>query len=177
MNIDIAVPTSLNLVRGHKEFLIKLLVQLVEDQTPFRGHQCRIRIGILLVSYVHDGLALFIYIIQHTHKVLLIIAVIPIALSHHRLHLLQSVLHDIVHHRNGDFLHTHLIDLVHHVLTDPAFLLHAELGQSPIGAFAYGIYDFLHIEGFSASVLLYHGHFPCRFEGFPVIDPLFPLLL
>ena len=67
MHINIAVATCLDLFRGQEEFLIQFLIQLIKDQTTLGRYQSGIRVGIFLVSDVHDGLTLFIDIIQHPH--------------------------------------------------------------------------------------------------------------
>ena len=68
-----------DLFRGQEELLVQFLVQLIEDQAALGGYQCGIRVGIFLVSDVHDGLALFVDIIQHPYKILLIVTIIAVA--------------------------------------------------------------------------------------------------
>ena len=169
MDIDIPVPAGLNLLRGHEKFLIQFLVQLIEHQAPLGGHKRRVRIGVLLVPDIHDGLALLVHIVQHPHKVLLVIAVVPITLGHHGLYLLQSALHDIMHHGNGNLVLLHLIDLINNILADTALVLRSKLCQSPVGALGHRIDHLLYIEVLPASVLLYHPYFSYRSEILPVI--------
>ena len=88
MHINIAVTTCLNLFRGQEEFLIQFLIQLIKDQTTLGRYQSGIRIGIFLIPDVHDGLTLFIDIIQHPYEILLIVTIIAIAFCDDRLHLL-----------------------------------------------------------------------------------------
>ena len=88
MHINIAVTTCLDLFRGQEEFLIQFLIQLIKDQTTLGRYQRGIRVGIFLISDVHDGLTLFIDIIQHPYKILLIVTIIAIAFCDDRLHLL-----------------------------------------------------------------------------------------
>ena len=88
MYINITVPARLYLLRRHKELLIQLLIQLIKNKAPLGGNQRRIRVGILLVSNVHNGLAFLIYVVQHTHKILFIIPIIAITLCHNGLYLL-----------------------------------------------------------------------------------------
>ena len=170
MYIDIPVTACLNLLRSHEKLLIQLLVQLIENQTSLGGHQCGIRICVFLIADIHDRLALLIHIVQHPDKVLLVIAVIPVAFRHHGLHLLQSALHDIMHHGNGNLRLSQRIHLVDDILADPALLFRGESGQCPVRALCHRIDHFLYIEGFPASVLLYHIYIPVRSECFSVID-------
>ena len=88
MDINITVPAGLDLFRGQEELLVQFLVQLIEDQAALGGYQCGIRVGIFLVSDVHDGLALFVDIIQHPYKILLIVTIIAVAFCNDRFYLL-----------------------------------------------------------------------------------------
>ena len=88
MHINITVTTCLDFFRGQEEFLIQFLVQLIKDQTTLGRYQGRVRVGVFLISDVHDGLTLFIDIIQHPYKILLIVTIIAIAFCDDRLHLL-----------------------------------------------------------------------------------------
>ena len=97
MNINIAILTCLKLVAVHKEFTVKLLVQLIKDQTSLGSYKCTVCIGITLVSNVTDCLTLGIDVIHHMNEIQLIITVIAIALGYSRVHTLQGTLYDIVH--------------------------------------------------------------------------------
>ena len=71
--------------------------------------------------YHHNGLTLFIDIIHHPYKILLIVTVIPVALRYNRLHILQGTLYDIMHDRNGDPVLFQFIYFIDHILTDMLF--------------------------------------------------------
>ncbi len=154
MDIDIAVPAGLNLLHGHKKFLVEFLVELIKDQAPLGGNQGAVRVGVLLVPHVHDGLALFVHVVHHAHKILFIVAVIPVTLSHNGLDALQSALHNIVHDGDGNLILLHLVYLVHHKLTDMLLLLIGKFGKSPVGALPYRIDHLLHVKSLQASVFL-----------------------
>ena len=93
MHIDIAVAARLQFFGRQEELLVQFLVQLVEDQGTLGGNQCRVRIGILLIPDIHNGLALLVHIIKHTHEVLLIVAVIAVTLCHDGLYIFESTFH------------------------------------------------------------------------------------
>ena len=174
MHVDITVPAGLDLLRGHEKLLIQLLVQLIENQASFGGNQSGIRVGVLFVPDVHDGLALLVYIVQHPHEVLLVIAVIPVALRHDGLHLLQRALHHVMHHRNRDLIAFQLIHLLDHIAADLPVFLVRKPGQGAVGALSHRIDDLLNVEHFLRSVLLDHLHIPLRPVLFSVIRFLFP---
>ena len=163
MNINITVAAGLNLLRRHKKLLIQLFIQLIKDQTSFRGYKRRIRIGVFLIADIHDRLALFVYIVQHTHKILLIVTVIPITLCHHRFYLFQCAFHDIVHDRNGDRAFIQLVYLFYDIIADMAFFFLRKLGQRPVGAFPYRVDHLLHIKIFFTAVFFDHLSRPVRF--------------
>ena len=144
----------------------------MEERWSLGGNQGGIRIGILLVPDVHNRLALFIYIIQHANKVLLIIAVVTIALGYHGLYLLQSALNTVVHNRNRNFLIPKLIHLVYHKLANMSFLFICKFGQGPVCALSNGIDYLLDVKSLSASILFYDGNILCRFIFSSVINCL-----
>ena len=152
MNIDIAVPARLNFLRREKKLLIKLFVKLVKNKAPFRRNERGVRIGILLIAYIHDGLTLLIHIIHHAHKILFVIPVIAIALRHNRLHILQRTLHNVMHHRNGNPAGVHTVNLVDHILTDLTLLGICELRECTIGRFSHRSDDLLHIKCLFAAI-------------------------
>ncbi len=164
MDINVSVTTGLDLLGSHKKLLIQFLVELIKNQASLGGHQGRVRIGILLISHIHNGLALLVHIVQHPNKVLFIVAIIPVTLGHNRLHLFQCALHDIVHDGNGDFRLAQLVHLVHHILADMMLLLIGKLCQGTIGAFAHGVDHLLHIKGFLAAIFLDDIHRFLRLE-------------
>ena len=169
MHINISVPACLNLFRRHKKLLIQFLIQLVKNQTPFGGYQRRIRVGVFLVAHIHDRLALFIYIVQHTDKILFIIPIIPITLGYDGLHLFQRALHNIVHHRNGDCIRFHFFHFGNHILTDVPFLLVRKPGQRTVCGFPHRINDLLHMKCFPAAVLFNDPCGPAGLKLFTVI--------
>ena len=154
MDINISVPACLDFLRRKKEFLVQLLVELVEYEASLRGDKCGIRIGVLLVPHVHDRLALFVYFIHHADEILLVIPVIPVALGHYRFYPFQRVLDNIMHYGNGNPFFTHFIHLVDYGHADPALLLVRELGKCTVCGFSDGHNDFLYIEILRATVFL-----------------------
>ena len=86
MNINISVVIGLDFFLGHKKLLIKLTVELIKYKASSCTYKGRIRIGIFLVAYIHNRLAFAIYIIQHMYKILLVIAIIPVAFGHCRIY-------------------------------------------------------------------------------------------
>ena len=88
MDVNVAVLARLQFVPGHEKFTVQLLVQLIKNQAALRRHERAVRIRIALVSDITDRLALRIDIIHHMNKVHLIVAVVPVALCHCRIHCL-----------------------------------------------------------------------------------------
>ena len=156
MNINIPFPDRLKLLHSQEKFLIKLFVQFIENQTSLRRHQRTVRITVLLIPDVHDRLALPVNLIQHVHKILLIIPVIPVTLCHDRIHFLQSAFHHIVHLGNLNLLHSQLKDLLFHKPADELNVFLRKLNQGTIGRFIDSHNDFLYIKFFFRSVLLDH---------------------
>ena len=173
MYIDISVPAGLYFLRSHEKFLVELLVQLIENQASLGGYQRGVRIGILLVPDIHNGLALLIYIVQHPHKILFIVPVIPVTLRHHRLHLFQRAFHDIVHNGDRHIFQSQLVHFINHAPADPTLLFFRESGQCPVCALRHGIDHLLYIEGLPASILLYNPDIPAWLKSFAVIH-IFP---
>ena len=162
MHIDITVAARLQFFGRQKELLVQFLVQLVEDQGTLGGNQCGVRVCILLIPDIHNRLALLVHIIEHAHKVLLIVAVIAVAFCHDRLHIFQSAFHDIVHHGNRDLINVHLIDFVHHRLADPALFILGKIRQRTIGRFSDSVDDFLDIKLLAGIVFFDHFYRPIR---------------
>ena len=154
MNIDIAVTTCLYLLGGKEERLIEFLVKLVEYERTLGGYKSGVSVGILLVSDIHDGLALLVYVIEHAHKILLVVAVIPVALCNNGLNLFKGRLNDIVHYGYRDLVSLELIYLVADILAYLTLLLLGKLGQRPVCALAYGIDNLLYIELLVTAILL-----------------------
>ena len=163
VHIDIAVTAGLDLLGRHEEFLIQLLIELIENQTSLGCDQSGVGVGILFIADVHDGLALLIHIIQHADKVLLIVAVIPVALRNQRLNLLQSALHDVVHDGNRNLIRIQLIHLVDHILTDMSLVFLGKFRQGSVCTFPDSVDHLLYIERFLAAVLLDHIHMAFRY--------------
>ena len=170
MNINIPIAACLNFFRGHEKFLIKLLVQLVKYQASLCGNQRGICVGIFLVADIHDGLTFFIHIIQHPHKVLFVITIIPVAFRHYGLHLFQSALHNIMHDRNGNFGCVQFVYLINYILANQAFFFAGKFRQCSVCAFSYRIDHFLHVKGFPAAVLFDDAHIYRREKLLPIID-------
>ena len=78
----------------HKELLVQLLIELIEDQAALGGDQRGIRVGIFLIADIHDGLAFLVYAVQHADKILLIVAVVAVAFGNLRPHRLKMCIRD-----------------------------------------------------------------------------------
>ena len=166
MYIDIAVPAGLDFLSGHKELLIQLLVELIEDKASLGGYKGGIRIGIFLVSDIHDGLALFVYIVHHPDKILLVIAVIPVRFGNDGLDLFKHAFHYVMHQRDGHLVHIQLIHPLYHLLADKVFFFLRKFSKRSIGRFPHRIYDLLDIKLLSGPVLLDHPDILLRFVQF-----------
>ena len=59
--------------------------------------QGAVGVAVFLVANIHDGLALFVDLVQHLDEILLVVAVIAVTLCDHRIDALQGALDDIVH--------------------------------------------------------------------------------
>ncbi len=132
MYINVSVAAGLYFLRRHEKFLIKLLVELIKNQAAFCGNKGTVRVRIFLVSDIHDGLALVIYVIQHSDKILLIITVIPVALCDDRLDFLQSTLHNIMHDRNRNFIGIQFVDALNDLCANIFLFLLRKLRQCAI---------------------------------------------
>ena len=118
MNVDITFPARLQFFYCHKKLLIKGFIQLIKDQTALGGNQSTVCIAVFLISNVHNGLAFLVYIIQHPHKILLIIAVVPVTFCNQRIDLFQRSFYNVVHLSDGDQFLVHLLCLFFHKFTD-----------------------------------------------------------
>ena len=127
MYINITVSASLNLFGSHKEFLIQFFIKLVKNQTSLCGNKGTVCIGIFLISHIHNGLTLFVYIIHHADKVLFIITVIPITFGNDRFYLFQCTFYNVVHDRNRNFFLLKLIYLIYHILANMIFFFIGKL--------------------------------------------------
>ena len=156
MHINITVPARLDFLCCHEELLIKFLIKLIKDQASFGGYKGAVRIGIFLIPYIHDRLALFVNIIHHADKILLIIPVIPIAFCHDGFYLFQRAFHDIMHNGNRDLIFLKLIDFIYNILTNMLFFILCKLGKCPVCTFPHSVHYLLNIERLKASILLDH---------------------
>ena len=172
MDIDITVPARLDLFRGHKKFLVKLLIKLIKNQAALRGDKGAVRISVLLVADVHDRLALLVDVVHHAHKILLVIAVIAVALRHNRLHVLQRTLHNIVHDLDRYLLLVQLVHLVNYRLADMTLLLLRKLREGTVCALPHCIDDLLDIKCLQTAILLDHFHTLIRLVLKTVILPI-----
>ena len=173
MYINIAVPARLNLLRRHEKLLIQLFIQLIENQASLRRNERRIRIGVFLVTNVHNRLALFIDVVQHTDKILLIVTIIPITFCHNRLDLLQRTLYYIVHDRNGHCICIHLFHFCNDILTYMSFFFIGEFCQCTVGRFPHRIDYLLYIKSLSATVLFNDPCLTARLKFHTVIHCIF----
>ena len=165
MDINIPIPTRLQLLGCHKKFLIKLLVELIINQRTLGGNKGAVGVAVFLVPDIHDGLAFFIHLIQHFYKILLIIAVVPIAFRNLRLHLLEGGFDDIVHFCDGDALPPQRACLILHEGADEIQLLLCEFYHGTISGFINCNHDLLHIPCFVGMILFDDIHKPSSFFG------------
>ena len=154
MNIEIAVPDRLDFLRGKEEFLVKFPIELIENQTPLGGYQSTVRVGVLLVPDVHDGLTLGVHFIQHLDKILFVVPVVPIALGDGGVHSLQRPLHDIVHLGDGHLLYAKLRHPFFHELADEALLFLRKRDENTVRGFVDRVHHLLHVEIFQRPVFL-----------------------
>ena len=152
MDIDIAVPAGLQLLRIHKKLLVEGLVQLIKDQAPLGGHQRAVGIAVLFIADVHNGLTFFVHLVQHPDKILFVIPVIPIAFRHHGTDLVESPLHNIVHLGDGDLSKPPLLHLFLHKTADIVQLLLTEGIEHPVSGLVYRHHNFLHVKLFSGII-------------------------
>ncbi len=158
MDINISVTAGLNLFRGHEKFLIQFFVKLVKNQAAFGGYKGAVRISVLLIPNIHNGLALLIDIVHHANKILFVIPIVAVALGHNGLYILQRALYNIVHNLNRNLLFIQLIHLFDDSLTNMPFFFLGKFSQRTIGTFSYRINNLLHIKCFQAAIFLDYFH-------------------
>ena len=169
MDINISVIHCLKFLYCHKKLLIQGLIQFIKDQASLCGNQSAVCIGIFLISNVHDGLALFINIIQHLHKILLIIAVIPVTLRHRRIYPLQSSFHQIMHLGNGNLRYVQGFCFLFHKLADKVQLRLGKGNHCPFCRFIDCHYYFLYIKFLFCTVFFNHFDFTALQRRFLLI--------
>ena len=159
MNIDIAVAAGLKLVHRQKKFLVQLLIQLVKDQAALSGDQRAVGIAVFLIADIHNGLAFFINFVQHMNEILLIVPIIPVALGHYGIDMIQSPFHDIVHLADMDLRLVHILRLLRYKIANELNVLICKFCQRPIGRLIDRHHNLLNVEILLCSVLfnnLYH---------------------
>ena len=156
MNINITVFTCLKLIPVHKEFPVKLLVQLIKNQASLCGNKGAVRICITLVSNVTDRLTFCIYIVHHMDKIKLIIPVIPITFCNSRIYTLKSSLYDIVHFLDLDLVFSKRIGVLLCKTTDKIFLLIRKCIKYTRSGFIYCCHNFQRIELLLRPIFLNH---------------------
>ena len=154
MNVNISFPDRLDLFHCQKEFFIKLFIQFVEDQTALCGYQRTVSVAVFFIPDIHDGLALFIYFIQHLYKVLFVITIITITFCHHRIYLFQGSLYHIMHLCNRDVLNSQCLYLFFYETTDIVQLLICEFNECTVRRFINSHNYFLHVKIFLCPVFL-----------------------
>ena len=156
MDVNVAVTARLELLGGHEELLVEFLVQFVENKAPLGGNKRGICVGVLLVTDVHDGLALLVHLVQHAYKVLLVVAVVLVALCNVRICGLQSALNYVVHLGDGDFVRVERLCLLGDVAADIFDLSGGKLVHHAGGGLIYRVHHLLDIEFFLCIVLFYY---------------------
>ena len=122
MNVNITFSACLQLFYCHKKLLVKRFIQLIKDQAALGRNQGTVCIAVFLIPDIHNGLTFLVYIIQHPHKILFIIPVIPVTFGNQRIDLIQSAFHNVVHLGNRDQLLIHLLCLLFHKFADKVLL-------------------------------------------------------
>ena len=154
MNINITVLAGLKLVPGHEELPVKLFVQFIEDQAPLGSHKRAVCIRVALVADIADRLALGIYVVHHMDEIQLVIAVIPVALGHGRVHALQRALHDVVHLLDLNLFFSQRSRVLFRKTADKIFLLLRKCIKDTRRRLIHRGNDLLRIKFFSCSVFL-----------------------
>ena len=134
VDVDIAVALGLKLLDIEEEFLIQLLVELVEDQAAAGGHQRAVGVGILLVADIHDRLGLLVDGVKHLHEIRLVVAVIPVGLGDGGADGVERSLDDIVHLVDADALYAQGLAFIRHKAADKVLLLVGKGIQHALGA-------------------------------------------
>ena len=153
MHIDIAVAARLQFLHREEEFLIQLLVELVENQRTLGGHQRGVRVGVLLVADVHNRLALAVDLVEHVDEVLLVVAVVAVALGDNRVDRLERALDDVVHLGDGNLVLAHLQNAAVHEGADLFIVLVGEGDERTVGGFRHRGDDFLYVVVLKRAVL------------------------
>ena len=173
MHINIAVAAGLNLLRGHKELLIQLLVKLIENQASLGGDKGAVCVGVFLVAHIHDGLTFFVDVVHHPHEILLVIPVIPVTFCYDGFYFLQGAFHNIMHNGDRNLILLQFCHFINYILANMLFFLFCKLRKRTVCAFPYRINYLLHIKSFQASILLNYldhslwlKHFPIIYTGF-----------
>ncbi len=170
MDIDISVAACLNLFRRQEKLQIQFFIQLVENKTSFGGNKCRIRVGIFLVTDIHDGLGFLVNIVKHSDKILLVVTIIPVTLCNNGLNLLENFLNNVVHFGNGNLIFGKGINLGDDKLADFPVLIIGKLGKSSVCTLSDRINDLLNIKNFSGSVFFDYKNFRLRLIDLSVIN-------
>ena len=156
MNIDIAFAARLKLLDRHEKLLIQLLVELIKDKRPLCRNQRRVGVGVFLVAYVHNRLALLVNLVKHMHKILLIVAVVSVALCNGRIHQIECALDYVVHFRNWDFILIHPKNTAVHKRGYLAYILVCEFHKCAECRFFNRDYNLFYIIFLFSSVLFYN---------------------
>ncbi len=159
MDVDISVPAGLQFVAVHEKFPVQFFIQFVKNQTALRRHQGTVCVRIAFIPDVTDGLAFGIHVIHHMDKIFFVIAVIPVALCHRRIHLVQRALHDIVHILDVDPFFAQRFRLFLRKLTDKADLVLCKRIQDTGRRLVDRIDDFLHIKRLFCAIFLNYMHY------------------
>ena len=154
VDVDIAIAAGLKLFGVHEKLLIQLLVELVENQTALGRNQRGVRIGVLAVADVHDGLALFVDAVQHADEILLVVAVIAVAFRNLGAHGLESGLDDVVHLPDLNICHGVVTDITLDMIADRFQLVVGKRIKHAVRAFIDGNHNFLDVERLSGMVFL-----------------------
>ena len=164
MDVNITVPAGLDFLHRHKKLLVQLLIELIKNKASLCGYKGAVGIGVFLVPHIHDGLAFLIDIVHHTHEILFIIPVVPVAFRHNGLDFLKSALHNIVHNRNRNPVRFHLVHLIDDKFADMLLFLFRKLGKRPVSAFPYSVDYLLDVKSLQAPVLFNHHNFFLRLK-------------
>ena len=174
MDVNVAVPTGLQFLGVHKELLVQLLVELIEDQAALSGDQRGIRVGIFLIADIHNGLAFLVYAVQHADKILLIVAVVAVAFGNLRLHRLKCRLNDVVHLPDLNLGHVMVADITLDMIADRLQLILCKVVEDTVCRLINGDNNLLDVKRFFGVILFDNSNhvlfFLSKFHTFIIIS-------
>ena len=174
VDVNVAVPTGLQFLGVHKELLVQLLIELIEDQAALGGDQRGIRVGIFLIADIHDGLAFLVYAVQHADKILLIVAVVAVAFGNLRPHRLKRRFDDVVHLPDLNLGHVMVTDITLDMIADRLQLILCKVVEDAVCRLIDGDNNLLDVKRFFGVILFDNSNhvlfFLSKFHTFIIIS-------